>query len=258
MQTTQREVDILRILNDTGSGRIIDISRRLNVTEETIRRNVRRLEAQGIVTKVHGGVQLKHWSPEATFAQRLTESTDAKRKIARKVAAMIGNGASLFLDVGTTTTFVAQALRSHKDLMVVTNSLSVAQTLATINGNRVFMAGGELRSHDGGAFGAEALAFVGQFRVSFAILSAAALTADAGFLLHDLREAEFSREIMRCAERSMMAVDATKFCRSAPIRIAPPELIDTLITDAAPPPATARMLAAAEVSVVLADGSAET
>ncbi|MDE3028326.1 MAG: DeoR/GlpR transcriptional regulator, partial [Paracoccaceae bacterium] len=104
MQATQREVDILRILNDTGSGRIVDISRRLNVTEETVRRNVRRLEAQGIVTKVHGGVQLKDWSPEATFAQRLTENPDAKRKIARKVAAMIGKGSSLFLDVGTTTT----------------------------------------------------------------------------------------------------------------------------------------------------------
>ncbi|OIQ73741.1 glycerol-3-phosphate regulon repressor [mine drainage metagenome] len=258
MQTTQREVDILRILNDTGSGRIIDISRRLNVTEETIRRNVRRLEAQGVVTKVHGGVQLKDWSPEATFAQRLTENPDAKRKIARKVAAMVGNGASLFLDVGTTTAYVAQALRSHQNLMVVTNSLSVAQTLAMINSNRVFMAGGELRSHDGGAFGAEALAFVGQFRVSFAILSAAALTADAGFLLHDLREAEFSREIIRCAERSMMAVDATKFGRSAPIRIAGPETIDTLITDAMPPPATAQMLAAADVKVVLADGSADT
>ncbi len=251
MHSTQRELAILAILNQAGSGRILDLSRRLNVTEETIRRNVRRLEDQGLVRKVHGGVYLEDWVAEPTFAQRFKEQPEAKLRIARHLAGQIPDGASLFLDIGSTTAYVAQALRQHQNLLVVTNSLTVAQTLSMLNGNRVFMAGGELRSHDGGAFGAEALAFVRRFRVNYAVLSAAAVDARAGFLLHDLGEAEFSRAIVECAETSIIAADATKFGRPAPIRIGEPDLIDTLVTDAPPPPDIAAMLLRAGVETVV-------
>ena len=253
MQATQREVEILQALSDTGAARILDLSRRLNVTEETIRRNVKRLAAQGLVTKLHGGVQLRDWTPEPPFAQRVTEHAEAKRAIARAVAQAIPDGAALFLDVGTTTAYVAQALRGHKGLMVVTNSLAVAQALAPVEGNRVFMAGGELRAHDGGAFGAEALAFVRQFRVDFAVLSAAAVTAEAGFLLRDLREAEFARAIIAGADRTIMAVDASKFGRSAPIRIAETGAVARMITDTAPPAAIRRLLTTAGVIIDIAN-----
>ena len=252
MHSTQREMAILTILNQSGSGRILELSRRLNVTEETVRRNVKRLEEQGLVRKVHGGVYLKDWVAEPTFAQRLQEHPDAKTRIARALAAMIPDNASLFLDIGSTTAYVAQALKSHQNLLVVTNSLTVAQALTMQNGNRVFMAGGELRSHDGGAFGAEALAFVRQFRVDFAVLSATAVDAHAGFMLQDLGEAEFSRAIIECADTAIMAVDATKFGRPAPIRIGEPDLIHTLVTDQPPPFDIAGMLGAAGVRTILA------
>lgn len=247
----RREAEILQALSDSGTARILDLSRRLNVTEETIRRNVKRLEAQGLVTKLHGGVALRDWTPEPPFAQRVAEHPDAKRRIARAVASRIPDGAALFLDVGTTTAYVAQALRGHQGLMVVTNSLAVAQALAPVEGNRVFMAGGELRAHDGGAFGAEALAFVRQFRLDYAVLSAAAVT-EAGFLLRDLREAEFARAIIGGAAQTIMAVDASKFARSAPIRIADPAAVARLVTDAAPPAPVAAMLAAAGITLDLA------
>lgn len=252
MHGTQREIEILAILNEAGSGRIQDLSRRLNVTEETIRRNVKRLEDQGLVRKVHGGVYLKDWTGEPSFAQRFRENPEAKRAIAAHLAGVIPNGASLFLDVGSTTAYVAQALRGHDGLLVVTNSLAVAQALVGNDGNRVYMAGGELRSHDGGAFGAEALAFVRQFRVDYAVLSAAAVDARSGFCLQDMREAEFSRAIIDCAQTSVIAADASKFTRSAPIRIAPPEAFRMLITDAAPPAPVASLLGAAGVETLIA------
>jgi len=252
MPASQREREILELLHDSGSGRLRDLSQRLNVSEETIRRNVRRLEVQGLVTKVHGGVHLKDWGPEASFAQRFTQNPAAKRRIARRLAALIHDGASLFLDIGSTTAHVAEALRAHRDLLVVTNSLAVAQTLAARNGNRVFMAGGELRSHDGGSFGAEALAFVRQFQVRHAVLSAAAVNARAGFMLHDLREAEFSRAIIEQADEAIICADATKFGLVAPIRITDPAAIRRLVTDALPPADLAEALAAAGVEVLIA------
>jgi DeoR family transcriptional regulator, glycerol-3-phosphate regulon repressor len=249
---SQRAREILDILNETGSARTQEIAARLGVTPETIRRTAAALEHQGLVTKVHGGVSLKNWGLEPSFAQRIVQNQSVKRRIGEAVAGLISDGASLFLDVGSTTAYVAQALRERHDLLVVTNSLPVAQALAGQNGNRVFMAGGELRPHDGGAFGAEARAFVRQFRVRHAILSVAGVDAKAGFLLQDLPEAEFSRTIIACADEAIIAADASKFGRAAPIRIADPQSFHRLVTDALPPPDIEDMLAEAGISVTLA------
>ena len=250
---TRRITQLLAALNESGSARIPDIAVRLNVSQETVRRTVAMLEQQGVVTKVHGGVSLKNWGLEPSFEQRLIQNQATKRRIAKTVAGLIRDGASVILDVGSTTAYVAQALRQKRDLMVVTKSLPVAQALAGQNNNRVFMAGGELRSHDGGAFGPDARAFVRQFRVQHAILSVAGVDGQAGFMLQDLPEADFSRTIIACAQETIIAADASKFGRAAPIRIADPETFHRLVTDAPPPPDIADMLAEAGISVTLAD-----
>ena len=253
MHSTHREMEILDELKISGSCRIQDLARRLDVSEETIRRNVKKLAGRGLVRKVHGGVYLPDAVQEAPFAQRMDENPEAKRLIAAQMARMIKNGDSLFLDIGSTTAYVARALRGHHDLFVVTNSVAAAQMLATRNNNRVFMAGGELRAHDAGAFGREAINFVRQFSVQFAILSAAAIDAETGFMLFDLQEAEFSREIIQHAERSVIAADATKFGRRAPVRIEDPGVFDSLVTDAPPPGDVTAFLTEAGVNVIVAD-----
>ncbi len=250
---SQRVRELLDVLGETGSGRVQDLALRLNVTPETIRRTIATLEHQGLVTKVHGGVSLKNWGLEPSFAQRFVQNQASKRRIGEAAANLIADGASLFLDVGSTTAYVAQALRQRCDLLVVTNSLPVAQALAGQNGNRVFMAGGELRSHDGGTFGEDALAFVRQFRVRHAILSVAGIEAGAGFLLQDLREAEFSRAIIARADETIIVADASKFSQNAAIRIAEPAAFHRLVTDGLPPPDIADMLAGADIAVTLAD-----
>ncbi len=253
IHSNQREHEILKVLAESGSARIHDLSQRLGVTEETIRRNVRRMESVGLVNKVHGGVYLRGWGPAPTFAQRIKEHALAKQRIARHVAGIIHDGESLFLDTGSTTSYVAQALRNHQGLLVVTNSLSVAQALTSGSSNRVFFAGGELRSHDGGAFGAEALAFVRQFRVHHAVLSVAAVRAETGFMLHDLREAEFSRQIIDCSESAMLAADASKFERYAPIRLTEPKNISRFICDIVPPAPIVAWMQTAGVKLEVAD-----
>jgi DeoR family transcriptional regulator, glycerol-3-phosphate regulon repressor len=252
MPQSHRERAILEHLNETGSSRIENLARRLDVTEETIRRAVRRLEGQGLVTKVHGGVHLKDWGSEPSFAQRYVQRTDQKRRIAAAVAHLVADGASLFLDVGSTTAYVAQSLRQRRDLYVITNSLAVAQALSGINGNRVFMAGGELRSHDGGAFGAEALDFVRQFRVRQAVISTTAIDARSGFMLHDLREAEFARAVIAQSDEVIVAADSSKFGRPAPIRIAPQGAFHRLITEARPPAEIDHALTEAGVEITVA------
>ena len=98
---------------------------------------------------MHGAIGLPSVVGEAPFERRMRENADAKRAIARLVAATIHDGDSVMLDTGTTTSFLARELLSHRRLTVVTNSSDIARTLATVNGNKVYMAGGELRSDSG-------------------------------------------------------------------------------------------------------------
>lgn len=234
--TSHRGAEILELVTRAGgSMRIHSIAEALDVSEETVRRNVRRLSDEGLVRKVHGGVLLQYGSTELSFAQRMGENPLPKRRIAAHVARLIGHGSSLFLDIGSTTAFIAEALKSHQDLLVVTNSVSVAYSLAARNNNRVFMPGGELRNHDGGIFGAQVLDFVRDFRTDFAVLSTSAINALHGFMLFDLEEARYSRAIMANATTRIVAADTSKFGRSAPIALDAPSAVDLLVTNAPPP-----------------------
>ncbi len=247
----EREIlDELRLAG--GSARIPFLAQRLRVSEETIRRNIRALETQGLVSKVHGGVHLKESGGEQPLHFRMGENADAKRAIAARVAELIADGDSLFLDIGSTTAFIAVALQKHRELFVVTNSVAAAHTLAGRNGNRVFLAGGELRAHDVGAFGAEAIAFIRRFHLKYAIHSTTAVNAAAGFMLADMEEAELSREAGSRAERRIVVADSAKFGRSAPIVPMEPAAYDMLVTDRDPPEDILAMLKANGVDLVKA------
>jgi len=260
-RTTHREREIIEALRmNGGSSRIQPLASRLGVSKETIRRNVKKLAADGLVRKVHGGVHLPDAEPDAetepSFQQRMNRNPEAKRRIAARVAAIVSNGDSLFLDIGSTTAYIARALRGHRDLFVVTNSVAVAHLLAARNNNRVFMAGGELRAHDGGAFGAEAMAFIRRFQVDYAICSATAINADRGFMLFDLEEAEFSREIMLRARIRIVAADSTKLGRSGPIVACDPSMVDKLVTDASPPADLRAAMETWSLEIIVAGGDA--
>lgn len=251
--TNQRESEILQSLHKAGgSCRVSVLAQELGVTLETIRRNVRTLEERNIVRKVHGGVHLVEDILEPTLESRLDTGVAAKEALARKVAQIISNGDSLFLDIGSTTAFVAHALRDHRDLFVVTNSIFVAHTLASRNNNRVFMAGGELRAHDGGAFGVEAQDLIKRLNVRFAILSAGAVNAEAGFMLHDLQEANLAKIIINTAQVRIMVADGEKLGKRAPVILEQTDKIDLLVTDKTPETDILDMLARYEIDLVLA------
>ena len=250
--SNHREREILEELrHQGGSCRIQVLAERLKVSEETIRRNVKALVETGIVRKVHGGVHLAESHIEQPFNRRLTVNKIAKREIAEKMADIIKSGDTLFLDIGSTTAHIANSLTRHRDLFIVTNSIAVAQTLATKNNNRIFLAGGELRAHDAGAFGQEALDFVGQFNTQYAVLSVAAINAEKGFMVHDIREAVFSRAIAARSRITIVAADSAKFEKTAPIVLGTPSSFDILVTDQQPPKKIRTMLQTNDIDLVL-------
>jgi DeoR family transcriptional regulator, glycerol-3-phosphate regulon repressor len=251
--SNHREQEILKELRlSGGSARIGFLANRLGVSDETIRRNIKALQAASLVRKVHGGVLLVEGLTvtEQPFQSRMEKNAGSKQLLAARVAEMISDGDSLFLDIGSSTAYVARALQNHKNLYVVTNSLAVAHTLATRNNNRVFQAGGELRAHDGGSFGLDAIRFIRRFNVQYAILSVGAINAEVGFMLHDIQEADLSHEAAQRAQTCIIVADSDKFGRRAPIAVEDPSLFDILVTDKPPVTDIAAMLAKNEISTV--------
>ncbi|MFZ8940652.1 MAG: DeoR/GlpR family DNA-binding transcription regulator [Gemmobacter sp.] len=248
---SRRHGDILKLLESEGSSSVGAIARALGVSAETIRRDLRPLADAGSVVRMHGAVGLAGMFGEAPFARRMRENAAAKTAIARHLAATIRDGDTLMLDTGTTTSFLARALVGHRQLTVVTNSSDIARTLATRNGNRVFMAGGELRADSGAAFGASALEFVARFQVRHAIISAGAIDAE-GIMDFDLHEAEFARIVLARGERRVVVSDASKFGGRGFVRVCGFDALDAVVTDRAPPPAIGAAVAAAGARIVVA------
>ncbi len=252
MHPTERQSLILKAVMQRGSCAIGELAEELTVSKETIRRDVKPLASQGLVVKVHGAIMVPERLREPPFERRMRDNMEEKLRIAAHCARMIEDGDSLMLDTGSTTCYVARALRERSNLTVVTNSAEIARTLATRNGNRVYMAGGELRGDDGAALGAAAVAFVQQFAVRYAVLSIGAIDRSTGLMDAHLAEAEFSRTVMDRAEHVVVVADHTKFGRKGFVRVCGLDRIDTLITDAPPPAAFARALAEAGVTVEIA------
>jgi len=235
MGHSKRHGEILRLLKEEGTITVADLADRLDVSLETVRRDIKPLTDSGVALRMHGAISLPSMTGEAPFERRMRENADAKRAIARMVAATIGDGESVMLDTGTTTSFLARELLGRRRLTVVTNSSDIARTLATVNGNRVHMAGGELRSDSGAAFGFAAIEFIGRFYVDHAVISAGAVDAETGIMDHDLAEAEFARMVLARGRRSLVITDHTKFGRRGLVQVCSLNGISELATDRPPP-----------------------
>ena len=250
--SNRRQSEIMQTVRLHGACTIGELASQLQVSDETIRRNVKPLVSRGLILKVHGGIALPERLQEPPFQRRMAEHKIAKQRVAALAAKQIENGDSLVIDSGSTTSYVALALCSHSNLLVVTNSAEIARTLAPRNGNRVYMAGGELRANDGAAFGPAVEAFVRQFEVRHAVLSIGGISASTGFMDFQLCEAEFARAAIDQAEQTLVVADRSKFGRKAPIKVCDADAVDLLLTEAPPPPPFAERLCEAGVRLMAA------
>ena len=163
MVQTFREAEILGIARAEGRVTVDDLAERFGVTVQTIRRDLGDLADAGKLERVHGGAVLPSGVANIGYEDRRGLHDVAKEEIARNCAENIPEGASLFLNIGTSTEAVARALLHHRDLMVVTNNINVANILADNRDCEVIVTGGVLRRSDGGLIGSLAVAAVEQF-----------------------------------------------------------------------------------------------
>lgn len=243
------EHDVINAVALHGSVSVRDLAAQLEVSEQTVRRIVRPMVERGEVTKVHGAIMSVGRPGEPPFLSRMNVARAAKVAIATAVAGLVNDGDAIALDTGSTTGFIAQALRRHRNLTVVTNSSFIATSLATIPGNRVLMAGVELRNHDGASFDRFAFQVMSSTRVRLAVLSASAVDPVDGFMVQEHCEAEMAQVLADISEVRVVAADQSKFGRSALVRSAPLQSGDIVVTDHSPSTDFATVLAGLTVMV---------
>jgi DeoR family transcriptional regulator, glycerol-3-phosphate regulon repressor len=225
---------ILARARQGGRVRATPLAGQLGVAVQTIRRDLRTLCAEGRLERVHGGAVLPSGVKNIGYGDRRALNRDAKARIAAATAALIPDHAALFLNIGTTTEAVARALHRHRNLMVVTNNLNVANILAEHGNATVVVAGGTLRPSDGGLTGDLAELATLRFKVDFAVIGTSAIDEDGDFLDFDAAEVRVARAILAQARASILVADASKFTRKAPVKIGTLAEIDHFVTDAAP------------------------
>jgi DeoR family glycerol-3-phosphate regulon repressor len=251
-KTSKRMLTIVDHIRQHGTATVAELAESLGVSEETIRRDAKLLESKGQVLKLHGSLALPHLAGEAPFERRLREHSDAKRAIAKRAIQFVEDGDSIMIDTGTTTSIFAQELRAKRGLTIVTNSSDIARTLATVNGNTVYMAGGALKGDNGAAFGPPAVEFFSRFRVKHAFISIGALDAIDGPMDAELSEAEIANMALSRADHRVILSDASKFGKTALVKVCTFSEINRLITDAAPDVALSAVLDQAGVTVNVA------
>ncbi|WP_224816049.1 DeoR/GlpR family DNA-binding transcription regulator [Hasllibacter sp. MH4015] len=251
MPLSPRQSDILALARDMGRVTVDGLAASFGVTVQTIRRDLTELCDAGVLDRTHGGAALPSGITNIGYEDRRRLNADAKEAIARAAAALIPAGASLFLNIGTTTEAVARALRDTPNLMVVTNNMNVAQIMGGHPSAEVIVTGGRLRRADGGLVGDMAVQTIRQFKVDIAVIGASALDPEGDVLDFDPDEVRVSRAILGQARSSILVADQGKLARVAPVRIGNLSDLDQWVTDRAPPAALAQICRAAKTSIIL-------
>ncbi|MFY9512556.1 MAG: DeoR family transcriptional regulator [Rubrivivax sp.] len=253
MDRNPRQAALLDEVQRLGSVSVEALSERFGVTLQTVRRDVKLLAEAGLLARFHGGVRVPRSTTEnIAYRQRQLLQQDAKRAIARAVAAAVPAGCSLFLNIGTTIEAVARELLHHNGLRVITNNLNVAAILSDNPDIELIVAGGVVRSRDRGIVGEAAVDFIRQFRVDIGLIGISGIEADGSLRDFDYREVTVARAIIDASREVWLAADASKFNRPAMVEVAKLGQLDMLFTDQAPPAPFEALLAEAGVQCQVA------
>jgi DeoR/GlpR family transcriptional regulator of sugar metabolism len=219
-----------------GSARVSDLTTSLGVSEMTIRRDLDALTREGIVTKVHGGATWPSEPPatsvEPGFMAKSSKQIGEKRAIAAAAAGLVQPGTAIGLTAGTTTWHLASELGSIADLIVVTNSIRIYETLlAQERGDLTVMLTGGIRTPSDALVGPLAVAGLSLLHLDQVFMGVHGMSERTGFTTPNLLEAETNRAFVTATERLVVVADHTKWGTIGLASIAPLSAADTVVTD---------------------------
>jgi DeoR/GlpR family transcriptional regulator of sugar metabolism len=230
----ERYKKILEYINSQNRVNVDELAVHFNVTKVTVRRDLQTMEEQGLIYRAHGGA-VKRERPSvwqiSSLQTRLGQYGEEKTRIAQYIAQIIQDGESIMIDGGSTTTLVARELRWKKNLLIVTNALTIAELLLESDTNKVILTGGELLKETNALIGNAAEHSIASYRTDMAIIGVSALVPAEGCFAAIPQEAEVKSLMLRNARKRIIVTDSSKIGITAFAQFCEIASIDLLVTD---------------------------
>lgn len=215
---------------------VSELAAEYGVTEETIRRDLDKLEREGYATKTYGGaIWGNSTKSDLSYTVRNKTNTEAKKLIARTMSSLIHNGDHIMLDESSTSLFIARQLKEKKELTVITNSVEIVMELRDVNGWNIMSTGGLLLPDSLELAGPQCHQMIRSYHVDKLILSCKGIDPKAGVTDSSDFHSSTKQAMMSSAGQSILALDHTKFDKISFVKIAALEDISAVVTDREPP-----------------------
>jgi len=225
-----RKEQILNILKEKKSVRILDLSKQLKVSRETVRKDIMEMEEEGLLKKTYGGAVLDETNIETDYERRRAENKEQKESIADRAYQFIESGDTIYLDYGTSTYALAEKLVDFKDLTVVTNSIPIVNLLIHSPGVQLIILGGNVRKNEDSLFGTFGLNSAKEIFVDLGFFGCAGIDTKSGVTNYHMGEIEISKVMIHHSKTVILLADDTKFGKSALYKTSNLEDLDIVIT----------------------------
>ncbi len=233
MLITERHDRILQQLEIEGMVCVSELSRAFAVSEETIRRDLEKLETEGYARRCYGGASFTG-GKDLPIKVRIKSNVTGKRRIASLVARQIPDGACVALDDSSTANFVAEELKDKKKLTIITYSLEIAVLLADKEDWKIILTGGTLKHKHLSIIGPMAIESIAKYCIDWAVISCAGLDCERGIFDATEENAGIKQALISSSEHVILAADKQKFKRKALALICPFDGVDEIVSDEAP------------------------
>ena len=207
-------------LQEEGSARVRELSAAFGVSEATIRQDLEKLEFDGHINRQHGGAFLRAMPKQVeTLSLQHMENIDKKRRIGVKAASLVGEGETIILDAGSTTTEIAHNLLGRSSLTVITNALNIALMLGAVPGYAVHMPGGQFKVPTLSLSGDRAADYFEDVLAGKLFLATAGVALDSGLTLPSFADLQLKQAMIRAASHVCLVAD---FDQDQPVLLHPP------------------------------------
>jgi DeoR family fructose operon transcriptional repressor len=211
MFAEERHDKIMNMLNEDGHVKVTDISKFLNVSEATIRRDLQDMEEKKLLKRTHGGaIKLDITNFEPTFLDKKNKKHDEKVAIAKYAAKLINDDDTIILDSGTTTLEIAKKITA-KNITVITNSIDIAAELSNKENLQLIVTGGSLRFSTRAMVGNTTVNVFKEFKVNKAFIGANGVSLEDGITTPNYIEAQTKRAMMKASNKVIVVADSSKF-----------------------------------------------
>ncbi|NWL86087.1 MULTISPECIES: DeoR/GlpR family DNA-binding transcription regulator [unclassified Paenibacillus] len=230
MLPLERQKKMLDLLTVREVLKINELTEALDISIDTLRRDINLLTKQGKIEKIYGGIKLVGRFGESSMEERMINHLEEKEQIARKCCEFIEDGDCIYIDSGSTTYQIAKYMKHKKKLTVITSSIPVIQELVHSDVDLIII-GGKIRKEEQSVVAYDYIFNFHELNIRKAFICCSGITIERGISDYNMEEAITRKKMIDLASEVYVAADSTKFGKDVMVSIAPLERIDTIVTD---------------------------